>query len=82
MSRLGIDTLSSSFPFVRGEVLPATFSPPHLIVFSTLLMIRFLFVVVMYTHCIAFMAGIEYNGINYSDRMRCRAADGSNMFHI
>ena len=25
------------FPFVRGEVLPATFSPPHLIVFSTLL---------------------------------------------
>ena len=30
-------SLSSSFPFVRGEVLPATFSPPHLIVFSTLL---------------------------------------------
>ena len=29
--------LSSSFPFVRGEVLPATSSPPHLIVFSTLL---------------------------------------------
>ena len=27
----------SSFPFVRGEVLPATFSPPHLIVFSILL---------------------------------------------
>ena len=25
------------FPFVRGEVLPATFSPPHLLVFSTLL---------------------------------------------
>ena len=25
------------FPFVRGEVLPATFSSPHLIVFSTLL---------------------------------------------
>ena len=25
------------FPFVRGEVLPATFSPTHLIVFSTLL---------------------------------------------
>ena len=25
------------FPFVRGEVLPATFSLPHLIVFSTLL---------------------------------------------
>ena len=25
------------FLFVRGEVLPATFSPPHLIVFSTLL---------------------------------------------
>ena len=24
------------------------------------------------------MAGIEYNGINYSDRMRCRATDGSN----
>ena len=31
------ESLSSSFPFVRGEVLPATFSPPHLIVFSTLL---------------------------------------------
>ena len=30
-------SLSSSFPFVRGEVLPATFLPPHLIVFSTLL---------------------------------------------
>ena len=30
-------SLSFSFPFVRGEVLPATFSPPHLIVFSTLL---------------------------------------------
>ena len=30
-------SLSSSFQFVRGEVLPATFSPPHLIVFSTLL---------------------------------------------
>ena len=29
-------SLSSSFPFVRGEVLPATFSLPHLIVFSTL----------------------------------------------
>ena len=29
--------LSSSFPSVRGEVLPATFSPPHLIVFFTLL---------------------------------------------
>ena len=41
-----------------------------------------LFVVVMYTHCNALMAGMEYNGINYSDRMRCRAADGSNMFHI
>ena len=26
--------LSSSFPFVRGEVLPATFSSPHLIVFA------------------------------------------------
>ena len=25
------------FPFVRGEVLPTTSSPPHLIVFSTLL---------------------------------------------
>ena len=25
------------FPFVRGEVLPATLSPPHLLVFSTLL---------------------------------------------
>ena len=37
---LGIDTLSSSFPFVRGEVLPATFYPPHPIVFSTLLMIH------------------------------------------
>ena len=32
-----VGSLSSSFPFVRGEVLPATFSPPHLIVFSTLL---------------------------------------------
>ena len=31
--------LSSSFPFVRGEVLPAPFSPPHLIVLSTLLCI-------------------------------------------
>ena len=30
-------SLSSSFPFVRGEVLPATSSPSHLIVFSTLL---------------------------------------------
>ena len=30
-------SLSSSFPFVRGEVLPATVSPRHLIVFSTLL---------------------------------------------
>ena len=27
----------SSFPFVRGNVLPATFLPPHLIVFSTLI---------------------------------------------
>ena len=64
-------------------MLPATCSPPHLIVFSTLLMIHVvLFVVVMYTHCNALMAGMEYNGINYSDRMRCRAADGSNMFHI
>ena len=26
-------SLSSSFPFVRGEVLPASFSPPHLLVF-------------------------------------------------
>ena len=26
-----ITNLSSSFPFVRGEVLPATFSPPHLL---------------------------------------------------
>ena len=25
------------FPFVKGEVLPATFSPPHLVIFSTLL---------------------------------------------
>ena len=24
-------SLSSSFPFVMGEVLPATFSPPHLL---------------------------------------------------
>ena len=30
-------SLSSSFPFVSGEVLPATVSPLHLIVFSTLL---------------------------------------------
>ena len=29
--------ISSPFPFVGGDVLPATFSPPHLIVFSTLL---------------------------------------------
>ena len=29
--------ISSSFPFVGGDVLPATFSPPHLIVFYTLL---------------------------------------------
>ena len=29
--------ITHSFPFVRGEVLPATFSPPHLLVFSTLL---------------------------------------------
>ena len=36
-------SLSSSFPFVRGEVLPATFSPPHLIVFSTLLCLLFSF---------------------------------------
>ena len=33
----GVYTYVSSFPFVRGEVLPATFSPHHLIVFSTLL---------------------------------------------
>ena len=33
----GIYTYVSSVPFVRGEVLPATFSPHHLIVFSTLL---------------------------------------------
>ena len=25
------------FPFIRGDVLPATFSPPHLLFFSTLL---------------------------------------------
>ena len=31
------------FPFVRGEVLLATFSPPHLIVFSTLLSPVFFF---------------------------------------
>ena len=30
-------SLSSSFPFVRGVVLPATSSPSHPIVFSTLL---------------------------------------------
>ena len=30
-------SLSSFFPFVRGEVVPTTSSPPHLIVFSTLL---------------------------------------------
>ena len=30
-------SLSSSFPFVKGQVLPATSSPPHLIVFSILL---------------------------------------------
>ena len=38
-SRLVCDlfiSLSSSFPFVRDEVMPATSSPPHLIVFSTL----------------------------------------------
>ena len=29
--------ISSPFPFVGGDVLPATFSPPHLIIFSTLL---------------------------------------------
>ena len=34
-------SLSSSFPFVGGEVLPATSSPPHLIVFSTLLSLVF-----------------------------------------
>ena len=28
-------SLSSSFPFVRGEVLPTTFSPPYLIAFSS-----------------------------------------------
>ena len=38
----------------------------------------FLCVVVMYTHCIALMAGMEHSGIDYSDHMRCRAADGSN----
>ena len=38
MSALSIRILSlPRFPFVRGEVLPAPFSPPHLIVFSTLL---------------------------------------------
>ena len=31
------------FPFVRGEVLPATSSPPHLIVFSTLMSLVFFF---------------------------------------
>ena len=30
-------SLSSSFPFVRHEMLPATSSPPHLVVVSTLL---------------------------------------------
>ena len=30
----------------------------------------FFFVVVMCTHCIALMAGMEHSGINYSDRMR------------
>ena len=30
----------------------------------------FLFVVVMSTHCIALMAGMEHSGIKYSDRMR------------
>ena len=39
----GVYTYVSSFPFVRGEVLPATFSPPHLIVFSTLLCLVFFF---------------------------------------
>ena len=34
---IGTLSLSSSFPFVRGEVLLATFSPPHLIIFYTLL---------------------------------------------
>ena len=29
--------ISSYFPFVGGDVLPATVSPPHLIVFSTLI---------------------------------------------
>ena len=32
-----VNSLSSSFPFIRCEVLAATFSPPRLIVFSTLL---------------------------------------------
>ena len=36
-------SLSSSFLFVRGEVLPATFSPPHLIFFSTLLCLSLVF---------------------------------------
>ena len=37
ISRRQYLSLSSSFPFVRGELLPATFSPPHLLVFSILL---------------------------------------------
>ena len=36
-------SLSLSFPFVKGEVLPAIFSPHHLIVFSTLLSLVFFF---------------------------------------
>ena len=33
----GISLSLPLFPFVRGEVMPATFSLPHLLVFSTLL---------------------------------------------
>ena len=34
-------SLSSAFPFVRGEVLPANFSPPHLIVDALISVVNF-----------------------------------------
>ena len=37
VAEMGVSLSSSFFPFIRGEVLPATFSPPHLLFFSTLL---------------------------------------------
>ena len=53
------------FPFVGGEVLLATFSPPHLIVFSTLLCLVFFF---QSSSSPAFLTSLFFGYISYYHR--------------